>query len=178
MNDIDDSKLSAFYQRTQSDEPSDFSDALIKKTAHKAIRKQRHNRLVRGWSIAATIVLGVGISAQLFIQAPKFKPSPNDRLEVLDTMEATSAGAPIRSLAVPDQDAIRTDSMPVMRSAPAFDTLIIEAPMMLQEKALKKKAMTAKPDSDCDPENNKDDKDSELSNTCSETEEKILETQQ
>jgi len=68
MTEPFDPKLSALYQRTPKDEPSEASDALVTQLAHDAVKQQRKHLWGAQWAVAATLVLAVGLSWQVWQQ--------------------------------------------------------------------------------------------------------------
>ncbi|MGB5451455.1 MAG: hypothetical protein WBN00_05125 [Sedimenticolaceae bacterium] len=70
MNELDDPRLSRLYRRAPQPEPGRDSDRIVLDAAHRAVSGRR-GFVYRGWALAATLVLGVGIGWQLLQTPPE-----------------------------------------------------------------------------------------------------------
>lgn len=143
MSDIEDPKLTRLYQRSQTEQPSDFSDSLIKKAARKAVKQQRHSRWVVGWSVAATFVLGIAITSHLLMPIdPKLQQLPSEESDAIAPMSIA-----------PVQESFQADMAPMMmRSAP----VPVPAKASAMMKRIETKSEMAK--KECLEDNESDDK--------------------
>jgi hypothetical protein len=71
MTDEHDPEISARYRRTRFEQPSPETDAAIRKLAHQAVAGRKRSRFsVLRLAVAASLLLGVGLTLRVFELAP------------------------------------------------------------------------------------------------------------
>lgn len=95
----EDPHLSALYQRTQKDEPNEFSDALIKKAAKQAISQDRQKVPPTAWAGAAGVVIAVAISSIVSQYSPDTTMPEMIVSEDAVEMQAMPDSAPVATMA-------------------------------------------------------------------------------
>jgi hypothetical protein len=104
MNELHDPRLSDLYRRTPQQEPRGESDRVVLDAAHRAV-SGRQGFAVRGWALAATLVLGVGLGWQLLSGPPGVAPvspqpaalsvpAPADQVEAVERAKTGAASTP------------------------------------------------------------------------------------
>lgn len=121
----DDPRLSALYRRAPRSEPGADSDAAILRAAH-AATPRRPRRSYVPWAVAATLVLGVGISWRVLQM-----PAPMDGLEYAQPELSQPLRKPAPQPAPPASSLDRADAV-----SPPRDAAVSEAPAPLVESAV------------------------------------------
>jgi hypothetical protein len=114
MTDEHDPEISARYRRTRFEQPSPETDAAIRKLAHQAVAGRKRSRFsVLRLAVAASVLLGVGLTLRVFELAPPEAQREPARQEL----------APAQSLSIaPSLEKLEVDrlrAVPPMPASPA-----------------------------------------------------------
>lgn len=95
MNEPSNVRLSAMYQKAPKTEPGLYLDRLVQQAAHAAVARKSKGVWFKRWGLAASLMLGAGISWQLFLGQPDMPLSSLESAvptEASESAEADSTG--------------------------------------------------------------------------------------
>lgn len=114
MTDEHDPEISARYRRTRFEQPSPETDAAIRKLAHQAVAGRKRSRFsVLRLAVAASVLLGVGLTLRVFELAPPEAQREPARQEFAPAQSPSIAP----SLEKPEVD--RLGAVPPVPASPA-----------------------------------------------------------
>ena len=91
-DDTEDPRLTALYRRAPGGEPDARSDRLIRTAARRAVATGASRARLAAWALAATVVLGAGVSWQLLTAPPKLDRGVPPGAEALTDERPSSPG--------------------------------------------------------------------------------------